>query len=173
MNERVKWISAGLIVIKPCTNPVEILLVKYRLPGKTDRYIIEPPKGIVENAEDVLQTAIRETIEETGLAKSDIEIVHTIKPLVYRYRSWLDSYDNIGIKELHLYVAFCKKCIVKSRTDEADSVFFAPIDLAIQLITKKHIVDWLMHNKDMLQEVSYKACEKLKHTPNLEKENSQ
>lgn len=162
MSQNIRWISAGLIVIKPCTKPVEILLVKYRLPGNVERYVIEPPKGIVDVNEDLLQAAIRETVEETGLQTTDIEIVHSIKPLVYRHQSFLHSYDNTGIKEVYLYVAYCKQCNISNKTEEADQVFFARIDEAIELITKKQVVDWLVKHKQVLQNISNKLCEEFR-----------
>jgi len=136
----VRWVSAGLAVFKRRL-PLELLLVKYRLPN--GRYVVEIPKGLVMADEDLLEAAIRETVEETCLPEDDIDIVHSIKPLITVYETWLHSFSNRGLKRLYVFVALCSRCTICGRTEEAEEVFFAPVDVAYNMMTKRVVANWI------------------------------
>ena len=150
IDKNVRWVSAGLAIFKKAL-PLQILLVQYRLPN--NKTVVEIPKGIVDNGENVLDAAVRETVEETCLDRDDIEIVHSIKPLVYKYMSWLHSFENTGIKKLYVYPAICTVCRICPKTSEADKVFFVEFDKAIQLMTKRQIVSWLIQIKPDIEDI--------------------
>ena len=148
-DKHVRWVSAGLAVFKNQL-PLQVLLVKYKLPN--NRYVIEFPKGLVEpNDTDVLETALREVEEETCLSKDDIDIIHSIKPLIHRYMSWLHTFENKGLKKLYIYAAVCYKCEICNKTNEAEQVWFENVDKALDLLTKEFEREWLLRIKDKIE----------------------
>ncbi len=69
--------SCGTIVVKTVGNDKKILLIKNKNGGHWSF-----PKGHVEKGESEIQTALRETKEETGL---DVEIRRDIDPVSVKY----------------------------------------------------------------------------------------
>ena len=77
--------AAGLIIFrrKSFTEPLEYLLLQ----TSYGKHHWTPPKGHVDPGESDMQTALRETEEESGLKKSSLEIMeHIQKTLNYEVR---------------------------------------------------------------------------------------
>ncbi|XP_029193212.1 bis(5'-nucleosyl)-tetraphosphatase [asymmetrical]-like [Acropora muricata] len=77
--------AAGLIIFrrKSFTGPLEYLLLQ----TSYGKHHWTPPKGHVDPGESDMQTALRETEEESGLKKSSLEIMeHVQKTLNYEVR---------------------------------------------------------------------------------------
>ena len=66
-------ISAGFIVFRKTSEGIKFLILYH---GKNYWNF---PKGHIEKEEQSLETAIRETHEETGLKKSDLKIIDNFK----------------------------------------------------------------------------------------------
>ena len=129
--------SAGLAVFNT-RPPLRVLLVKFKHPMYKHISIVEFPKGRVEPGEKLLDAAIRETHEETGLDPKDIHLIPGIAPLKFDYVSAFNEHKHVVI-----WPAFCKKCVHKPKTEEADVVWFATIDEALAKITKQQEKEWL------------------------------
>lgn len=77
--------AAGLIIFrrKSFTEPLEYLLLQ----TSYGKHHWTPPKGHVDPGESDMQTALRETEEESGLKKSSLDIMeHIQKTLNYEVR---------------------------------------------------------------------------------------
>lgn len=91
-------VTAGCYLTREKNGKTEILLI-YKKWSKDDQGWV-PPKGHVEEGEIMEQTAIRETIEETGY--SNIKIIKHLKTLHIEY-PWKDN--TLNRKTIHWYHA--------------------------------------------------------------------
>lgn len=87
--------TAGCIVVDDRNVPAKVLLIKKDWGGHEEWVA---PKGHMDKGETAKQTALRETIEETGY--SDIEIIKFLKKTKYQ---WEDNFLNK--KEVFWYLA--------------------------------------------------------------------
>jgi 8-oxo-dGTP pyrophosphatase MutT (NUDIX family) len=94
--------SSWGIVYRKRGNRVEILLLKWINSKWQEDYVI--PKGHIEEGEIASQTAIRETNEETGLARHDLEIVKFITKLNYTFTAWYLKNSPIIDKDVYLFL---------------------------------------------------------------------
>ncbi|ESN92579.1 hypothetical protein HELRODRAFT_164652 [Helobdella robusta] len=78
--------AAGLIVYRfsnvSSKKAIEFLLLK----ASYGNHHWSPPKGIVNDKEDLIETAVRETKEETGLDKQYLKIFYDKLPIISEYK---------------------------------------------------------------------------------------
>jgi len=110
-------ISAGGLVYRNIGNELHIQLIEDRF-GK-----ITLPKGKMEQGETLQQTALREILEETGMAG---EIVQNISVVRYQYAK---SATEVVEKEVHYYLVKAESGISQAQLSEIRGVkWFAPQD---------------------------------------------
>ncbi|KAF7273545.1 hypothetical protein GWI33_013761 [Rhynchophorus ferrugineus] len=91
-------IAAGFVLFRRASNHLEYLLLQTAY-GKNHW---SPPKGYVEQGESELDTAYRETLEESGINKSDIKVYEdTKRTLNYMVEDfyWLQIQDACDLAE--------------------------------------------------------------------------
>jgi 8-oxo-dGTP diphosphatase len=116
-------ISAGIVVIQDN----KILLVHPTGSPWWGTYSI--PKGEVDKKEDILDAAIRETLEETGIKIKKKHIDHNLDGVI----NYTDNKGKI-YKKVYYFVAFPKKVIFPGdfhlQYEEVDWAGFLPHDQA-------------------------------------------
>jgi len=119
-------VAAGLVVFRRFQSAIEFLL----LHASYEQNLWSPPKGHVDPGEDEMQTAWRETWEESGLTSTDLRLVDGfVKELNYiahgnpkRVVYWLAELNNpetpIRLSEEHREFKWTKleegKALVRS-----------------------------------------------------------
>ena len=91
-------VTAGCLVYRKVSDQIEFLLIFRKWNYKTDGAWILP-KGHIEDCESPEQSAIRETVEETGY--SDIEIVDFLKEVDIQYNFEGETHQ----KKIYWYLA--------------------------------------------------------------------
>ena len=95
--------SAGVIVFRRQGSECLVLLVLSRL---TKRPLWEFPKGGVDQGETMLQAALRELFEETGLHESDVRLVPEFERTEdYRFTSGRSEQRSLIHKQVTYFVA--------------------------------------------------------------------
>lgn len=90
--------TAGCFLVRARTDGWEICLIYRIWPNDHQGWV--PPKGHVESGETLEDTAIRETIEETGYI--NIKIIKPLQTLHIQY-PWDDGF--IHKKDIHYFLA--------------------------------------------------------------------
>ncbi|KAK0168529.1 hypothetical protein PV327_002316 [Microctonus hyperodae] len=67
--------ACGFVIFRRFKGPIEYLLLQ----TSYGQHHWTPPKGHVDEGENDMQTAIRETEEESGLKQDDLKIYHDVK----------------------------------------------------------------------------------------------
>lgn len=93
--------SCGFIVYNTSINHIRFLLLKHRNGGNWGF-----PKGMNEPHEDFMSTAYREVEEETGLVKTDLEMLENVS-LTHSYNFTLVG--NVILKNVYYYIAHTSK----------------------------------------------------------------
>lgn len=96
---------------------------------KTQPGEISFPGGRIEEGENPLEAAVRETMEELLIEENDIEIIKESDFLVNPYSSIL--YSAVGIIKKNLKD-------IKPSEDEVDSIFTVPLDFFIKTKPRKY-----------------------------------
>lgn len=117
--------SAGLFIIYND----EVLLIHPTNANWKDSFQI--PKGIMEDFETKLQTAIRETKEEVGLIITENMIDRISKPGIIEYRK-----SNKLYKRVYYYIVRLKEKpeIINLQLEEVDWAKFVPYEEAKKMI---------------------------------------
>jgi len=124
--------SAGTITFNIKTR--QVLMIKVQSPGTKQIYWTFP-KGEIEPGEDPKKTAIRETLEETGITPQIIRKVEDIEI----YRQFRGTKFH---KRVILYVAYTTDMYPKPDYNEVLDAKFVDFDKALIAI-KKHDNDYL------------------------------
>jgi 8-oxo-dGTP pyrophosphatase MutT (NUDIX family) len=98
-----RHISAGMIVFNRSAGRCRFLLVLSRL---TKRPLWEFPKGGVDEGETLLQTALRELTEETGIGAESVELVPGFEwRESYRFTSGRETERTLIQKDVTYFLA--------------------------------------------------------------------
>ncbi|ANQ08498.1 BIS(5'-nucleosyl)-tetraphosphatase (Diadenosine tetraphosphatase) [Plasmodium coatneyi] len=103
-----------------------------------------PPKGLHENNEDGLDTALRETLEETGLDKDKYKLLNYQKTLKYMV--------DDSLKETTYYLALLlnnEECITLS--DEHTDYKWIHSDESVTYSLPESLTDLLINAEDFLK----------------------
>jgi 8-oxo-dGTP diphosphatase len=123
-NPKVVHISAGAVVLRPGQGRKEVLLLYRKV---SDSWHL--PKGTQEPGESILETALREVKEETG-----VEII------IERYLGSLASVKTNGLPKItHYYLASPSFIDFSSHDADHDEVKFVDFDEAYRLLSKKSV----------------------------------
>jgi bis(5'-nucleosidyl)-tetraphosphatase len=109
--------SAGVIVFHRSAGECRFLLVLSRL---TKRPLWEFPKGGVAQGETLKDAALRELLEETGLAAQDIRVLPGFERKEdYRFSTGKSESDMVVRKEVTYFLAEAARTDVTLSADEA------------------------------------------------------
>ena len=98
-----RHISAGMIVFNRSSGRCRFLLVLSRL---TNRPLWEFPKGGVDEGESLLQTALRELEEETGIRSDSVQLVSGFEwRESYRFTSGRETERTLIQKDVTYFLA--------------------------------------------------------------------
>lgn len=75
--ERMCSRSPGAVLVVPMLDAKTVLLIKEYSAG-LDRYELSLPKGLMDEGEDMFQSANRELMEETGYSAGKLQFIKTI-----------------------------------------------------------------------------------------------
>lgn len=94
--------SSGGIVYRKREKETQILLLEWTNSKGQSEFVI--PKWHMEDGETASQTALRETAEETGLDKKDLEIIKFITKLNYTFTAWYLDDNPLIDKDVYLFL---------------------------------------------------------------------
>ena len=127
--------SAGVIVFHRDDNGCRFLLLLSRL---TKRPLWEFPKGGVDGGETMVQAALRELREETGLAEEDIRLVSDFEHREeYRFTSGSGTGRTLVRKEVTYFLAEALNTDVKLSAHEASQFAWLSLPDALRKIKYK------------------------------------
>jgi bis(5'-nucleosidyl)-tetraphosphatase len=128
--------SAGVIVFRREGTECKVLLVLSRL---TKRPLWEFPKGGVDEGETVLQAALRELFEETGLTEADIRMVPDFQRTEdYRFTSGRTDNRSMIHKQVTYFLAQTDKAeVVLSAEESSEYAWLGLADAAKRLRYKE------------------------------------
>jgi 8-oxo-dGTP pyrophosphatase MutT (NUDIX family) len=166
----VREISAGGVVVRQTAQGWQVAVIEPQKEAssadsrqggrkKLQRMLLALPKGLVDQGEKPEQTAVREVLEETGLAAAPLTKLGDIK---YTYvRSWGDRERVFKIVSFYLlsYSAGRIDEIAPAMRIEVKQALWVSLEEAVQQLAYKG-------EKDMVR----RAQEYLKAHPELQKE---
>lgn len=128
--------SAGVIVFRREGSECKVLLVLSRL---TKRPLWEFPKGGVDEGETVLQAALRELFEETGLTADDVRLIPDFERTEdYRFTSGRTEKRSMIHKQVTYFLAETEKAeIVLSVEESSEFAWLSLPDAARRLRYKE------------------------------------
>jgi len=100
-----------------------------RQPGE-----ISFPGGRIEDGENPLEAAIRETFEETGIKREHIEIITELDYTSHKEGAFVYSYLGYIKEEVHTEIKFSK--------DEVSELFYVPLSFFLQNEPKKYYINY-------------------------------
>lgn len=116
--------SSVLLLLSEIDNELTVLLIKRPSSMKFHAGQIALPGGKMENNESAVETALRETWEETGISPEKIEILGRLSDLyvqvsqfmIHPVVGWTDNFDNLNINryEVEKVVLFPVKLLSKN-----------------------------------------------------------
>jgi 8-oxo-dGTP diphosphatase len=119
----VREMSAGGVIYRRHAGEIEIALIRVR-----NRWGL--PKGHVEEAESINDTAVREVREETGL---EGRVSKKLGDIRYSYRDRRSVREPVRIyKRVHFYLLRYLKGDVRDHDHEVDEARWFPIEEAIR-----------------------------------------
>lgn len=111
-----RHVSAGMIVVHRDGGKCRFLVVLSRL---TKKPLWEFPKGGVDPGESLLQTALRELHEETGLGEDVLSVVPGFERVEdYRFTSGRTAERTLIHKEVTYYLAVSTSTAIELSSDE-------------------------------------------------------
>lgn len=127
MTTRFQISAGGVIYRKNERGETEVALI-----AVGDRWTL--PKGHVEKQEALMETALREVREETGL---EAEIVTRLTPIEYWYW-WEEEGKRVRYhKKVYYFLMAWRGGDISLHDAEVDAVAWVPIDEAIQRATHR------------------------------------
>ena len=122
-------VSAGIIVFHRAPDGCRFLLLLSRL---TKRPLWEFPKGGVDEGETVLEAALRELEEETGLAATDVSLCEGFQHKEdYRFTSGKGDERVLIRKAVTYFLAEAKHTEVRLSAHEASDYVWLPLPEAL------------------------------------------
>ncbi|HTT75087.1 MAG TPA: NUDIX hydrolase [Candidatus Binataceae bacterium] len=139
-------VSAGGLIWRrgPREKGIEIVLVR---PAGKDTWVL--PKGHVEPGEGVIEAALRETTEESGL---EVEAGDPLGEISYIY-SWRDRPGETPIrisKRVHFYLMEPRGGDTSRHDAEIDEVQWVPLEEALRRASHKSERELIMKARTML-----------------------
>jgi len=138
-------VSAGGLIWRHGDGGVEVVLVR---PAGKETWVL--PKGHVEPGESVLDAALREAHEESGLKVTPGEPLGNVS---YVY-SWRDRPDGRLIrifKRVHFYLMECTGGDPSAHDGEIDEVAWLGLDEALRRASHKSERDLVVKARQMLE----------------------
>ncbi|HEY0671385.1 MAG TPA: NUDIX domain-containing protein [Longimicrobiales bacterium] len=118
--------SAGIIVFRRAAGECLFLLILSRL---TKRPLWEFPKGGVDEGETVLQAALRELFEETGIGEAEVKFIPAFERTEdYRFTSGRSDRRSLIHKQVTYFLAETSKAEITLSAKESSE--FAWLNLA-------------------------------------------
>ncbi|MGQ0813093.1 MAG: bis(5'-nucleosyl)-tetraphosphatase [Gemmatimonadota bacterium] len=122
--------SAGVIVFRRAGDECLFLLTLSKL---TKRALWEFPKGGVERGETLLETALRELGEETGIAEQEVTLVSDFQRTEdYRFTAGDDGQRTLIHKQVTYFLAETSKSAVVLSTRETSEFAWLPLSEALK-----------------------------------------
>ncbi|MDI7252222.1 MAG: NUDIX domain-containing protein, partial [Actinomycetota bacterium] len=122
-----KQVSSGGVLFRPAEGGYEVAVIRLK-GGKVHAL----PKGLVEEGEDPLETAVREVREETGMEGEPVA------PLGYvRYYYYSPEEDTRYFKLVHFYLLRYRRGSEEGHDWEVEGVEWMPLDRALQALSYK------------------------------------
>jgi 8-oxo-dGTP pyrophosphatase MutT (NUDIX family) len=127
--------SAGIIVFRRDGADCLCLLILSKL---TKRPLWEFPKGGVDDGETVLQAALRELFEETGILESEVRLVPEFQRTEdYRFTSGGTQRRSLIHKQVTYFVAETTKAEITLSAKESSEFAWLPIADALKRLRYK------------------------------------
>ena len=128
--------SAGIIVFRRAGAECLFLLILSRL---TKRPLWEFPKGGVDEGETVLQAALRELHEETGIHESEVRLIPEFERTEdYRFTSGRSDRRSLIHKQVTYFLAETEKAtIVLSAKESSEFAWLNMVDATKRLRYKE------------------------------------
>jgi 8-oxo-dGTP diphosphatase len=139
-------VSAGGLIWRrsPLANGIEIVLVR---PAGKDTWVL--PKGHVEPGEGVIEAALREASEESGLL---VQPGDPLGEISYIY-SWRDKPGETAVrisKRVHFYLMQAHGGDTSMHDGEIDEVKWMPLDEALRRASHKSERELILKARRML-----------------------
>lgn len=117
-------VSAGILLLRNVNSAPEILLLR-----SAEGSCWGPPKGHLEDSENGIEAAVRETFEETGLTLDQINIINGFQEVItYQSRS-------MRLKNVVFYLGIVHDSNVKiDLSSEHDDYIWTSLSNALQLV---------------------------------------
>lgn len=122
-----KQVSAGGVLFRPVDGGFEVALIRLK-GGK----VYALPKGLVEEGEDPLETALREVREETGMAGEPVASLGYV-----RYYYYSREEDTRYFKLVHFYLLRYREGSEKDHDWEVEGVEWVPLERALRSLSYK------------------------------------
>jgi 8-oxo-dGTP pyrophosphatase MutT (NUDIX family) len=127
--------SAGIIVFRRTEGECLFLLILSRL---TKRPLWEFPKGGVDEGETVLQAALRELFEETGITETEVRLVPEFQRTEdYRFTSGRSERRSLIHKQVTYFLAETTKSEITISAKESSEFAWVGIPDALKRLRYK------------------------------------
>lgn len=130
-------VSSGGVVYRVCDGHVEVVLC-----GRVEPELWGLPKGTPLQGEDLLQTAVREVEEETGL---DVQVIAPINKIEY----WFVARGVRFHKTVHYYLMVPTGGDLARHDPEYDVVRWFPIEAAYRQMSYRNEAE-IVHQAEAL-----------------------
>lgn len=134
--------ASGFVIFRIVCNQIEYLLLQ----TSYGNHHWTPPKGHVDPGESDLETALRETEEETGLTKTDLHILAYFNKTI--------EYDVRGKPKTAVYLLaeLIKHNTSVKLSDEHQSFKWVPLDEACKLVKHQSLQEVLTESRAFLHQ---------------------
>ncbi len=96
----IEHTSSGTVVVKSGLPP-KVLIIKVERKNGTFWGL---PKGHVDDGESLLDAAIRETVEETGIPPNLLKPLCYLDRITYEFYTYEDGKPTLNTKEVHFFL---------------------------------------------------------------------
>jgi 8-oxo-dGTP pyrophosphatase MutT (NUDIX family) len=142
--------SAGGMVYRKIWSHIQVLMLAWKNARDELEYVL--PKGHIEEDETVLETALREISEETGLSEKDLHVVKFMNKIAYSFIAGYLEGSPIIHKEVSLFlVKYTWKMEPRPRREERfiGYKWFTPEELK-NVFLKPDVVGFLEKNRHFM-----------------------
>src|SRR5579859_5522856 len=137
--------AGGLIWRRAADGTIEVVLVR---PAGRATWVL--PKGHIEAGEGVLEAALREATEESGLKVSDGEKLGEVS-YVYSWRDQPNGQLTRIFKRVHFYLMEAAGGDTSRHDAEIDEVVWVRLDEALKRVSHKTERELIAKAKEMLE----------------------